>query len=77
MGQIISYLINEPDVSETLQVVRLTQNGFIPSRQSAEAAGYDLHSPHNMTIPAQGRVMIPLYIAIAIPKGYYGQIAPR
>ena len=73
MGQIFS----ESDNSETLQVIKLSKHGFIPSRQSAEAAGLDLQSARDVTIPAHGHVKIPLDIAIAIPKGYYGQIAAR
>ena len=52
-------------------------NALIPTRGSEEAAGWDLYSSENILVPKNGKAIIPTGISIAIPKGYYGRIAPR
>ncbi len=44
---------------------------------SANAAGYDLCSVSNLTIPTHGKALVPTGLAIATPPGTYGRIAPR
>jgi len=48
-----------------------------PTRGSAFAAGYDLYSAHDTTIPARGKAMVDTDLAIAVPAGTYGRVAPR
>jgi len=60
-----------------LRVKRLTPNAMIPTRGSEEAAGYDLYAAHDCTIAAQSKAMIKTDLAIAVPYGCYGRIAPR
>ena len=50
---------------------------YVPRRSSSGAAGYDLHSPINTTIPPNSRKTVGLGFNIAIPEGMYGRIAPR
>ena len=50
---------------------------YTPTRTTSGAAGYDLHSPFNTTIPPNSRKAIGLGFSIAIPQGLYGRIAPR
>ncbi|MGG5810986.1 dUTP diphosphatase [Falsiroseomonas sp. CW058] len=65
----------------TLAVMRLTTSAAIPSRGSAGAVGYDLcadlQEAGEVTIHPRGRAAIPTGIAVAIPEGLYGRIAPR
>lgn len=49
----------------------------IPRRESQGAAGYDLSSAVDVTIPPGGRAVVPTGIAIAVPEGTYGRVAPR
>ncbi|KAK7205620.1 Deoxyuridine 5'-triphosphate nucleotidohydrolase [Myxozyma melibiosi] len=49
----------------------------MPTRGSEHAAGYDLYTTETATIPAHGRVMVATDIAIALPVGTYGRVAPR
>jgi dUTP pyrophosphatase len=49
----------------------------IPRRESRGAAGYDLSSAVDVTIPPGGRAVVPTGIAIAVPEGTYGRVAPR
>ena len=63
----------------TLQVLakRLRPEAILPVRGSASAAGYDLYSAEECVIPAGGRYAVPTALALAIPEGCYGRIAPR
>ncbi|KAL4075747.1 dUTPase-like protein [Scleroderma citrinum] len=60
-----------------LLVKRLSDKAKLPTRGSALAAGYDLYSAENKTIPARGKALIDTQISIAVPDGTYGRVAPR
>ena len=60
-----------------IRVVRLTENAIIPTRGSAGAAGLDLYSAYDLTVPARGLVSVVTYLQIYVPEGFYGRIAPR
>jgi dUTP pyrophosphatase len=60
-----------------LRVKKLSPDAVVPNRSSAGAAGYDLHASKATTIPARGKCIVPTDIAMAIPEGYYGRVAPR
>jgi dUTP pyrophosphatase len=64
----------EPNV---LSFKKLDAAAILPERGSAHAAGLDLYSiePHRL-LPKQ-RVLIRTGLAVAIPEGFYGRIAPR
>jgi dUTP pyrophosphatase len=49
----------------------------IPRRESHGAAGYDLSSAVDVTIPPGSRAVVSTGIAIAVPEGTYGRVAPR
>lgn len=55
----------------------LNVNAKIPSRGSDKAAGYDLSSSEEVIVPARGRKMVKTGIAISVPAGHYGRVAPR
>jgi len=61
----------------TLAVKRLRPSATLPTRGSAEAAGLDLYSCDPVEIPAGGRSLVKTGIAISLPPGYYGRVAPR
>jgi len=48
-----------------------------PTRSSAKAAGYDLYSPEETSIPARGSVVIDTGVAVALPSSHYGKIEGR
>ncbi|KAI7872776.1 dUTPase-like protein [Spinellus fusiger] len=60
-----------------LLVKRLSKFAQLPTRGSPHAAGYDLYSAANITVPAQNKAIVPTDIAICMPKGCYGRVAPR
>ena len=63
--------------AEELQVKLVEEDVVLPRYGSEVAAGLDLVSPMDVTIPAWGSALIDLGIQIAIPTGYYGRIASR
>ena len=60
-----------------LQVKKLTPEARIPTKGSQEAAGHDLYAQEPKIIPARGQAIIGIGIAIGLPPGTYGRIAPR
>ena len=56
---------------------RLTPHAVAPERQSAGAAGYDITCIERVDIPPGRRAILPTGIAVAIPHGWYGRLAPR
>ncbi|GFR52482.1 hypothetical protein Agub_g15052 [Astrephomene gubernaculifera] len=65
------------DVEEKLLVKKLSDKATLPKRGSAGAAGYDLASAEEKVVPARGKALIKTDIAIRVPKGTYGRVAPR
>ncbi|KAJ5278640.1 putative deoxyuridine 5'-triphosphate nucleotidohydrolase [Penicillium angulare] len=60
-----------------LLVKKLVDSARPPTRGSAFAAGYDMYSAKETVIPAKGKAMVDTGIAIAVPEGTYGRVAPR
>jgi len=60
-----------------LRFAKLTEHAFTPTRGSKLAAGYDLYSAYEYTVPAKGKVLAKTDIQIATPPGCYGRVAPR
>lgn len=61
----------------TLYVKKLSGSAQIPVRGTAGSAGYDLFSAHSHTIPPHQRRVCSTDIAVNIPPGCYGRVAPR
>eukprot|EP00742_Colponemidia_sp_Colp-10_P009355 GILJ01010193.1.p1 GENE.GILJ01010193.1~~GILJ01010193.1.p1 ORF type:complete len:168 (-),score=28.93 GILJ01010193.1:131-634(-) len=61
----------------TLFVKKLSEHATIPARASAGAAGYDLSSAHECVVPAKGKQIVKTDLAISVPAGCYGRVAPR
>ncbi|EFR03006.1 deoxyuridine 5'-triphosphate nucleotidohydrolase [Nannizzia gypsea CBS 118893] len=60
-----------------LQVQKLVPEARAPTRGSAFAAGYDLYAAKDTEIPGRGKGLVSTGLAIAVPEGTYGRIAPR
>ena len=65
------------DLVSSLRVCRLSARGTLPTKGSAEAAGYDLYSAEEVLVPAFGRILVKTDIAVLVPEGTYGRVAPR
>ncbi|KAK8580908.1 hypothetical protein V6N13_143965 [Hibiscus sabdariffa] len=68
--------VHEAPVS-LLKVKKLSEKAVLPSRGSALAAGYDLSSATDTTVPGRGKALIPTDLSISVPEGTYGRVAPR
>lgn len=66
-----------PTEGAPLKVKRLSENAFLPTRGSKQAAGYDLYSAYDCSVPARGKNLVKTDISIAFPQGYYARVAPR
>ena len=60
-----------------MEVKRLSTHAILPRRASDGAAGYDLFSSDSVTLGPGDLVCVPTGIAIKVPPGTYGRIAPR
>jgi len=62
---------------ETLNFKKLDPKAMLPTRGSVSAAGLDVYSIEAVELPAGDRRLVRTGLAVAIPEGYYGRIAPR
>ena len=62
---------------DTLRFKQLDPRAVLPKRGSALAAGLDVCGIEDLSIPARQRVMARTGLAVAIPPGFYGRVAPR
>jgi dUTP pyrophosphatase len=60
-----------------MEVLRLSTYANIPTRGSDGAAGYDLYSAESLTVYPGKRALISTGIAVKLPPGVYGRVAPR
>ena len=56
---------------------RLDPNAVLPARGSSLAAGLDICAIEDLTIHPGDRALAHTGLAVAIPEGYYGRLAPR
>ena len=61
----------------SLRIKKLTPNAIIPTRGSGGAVGYDLYSTDSVVVPPTHRVLVGTGIAMVLPNGVYGRVAPR
>ncbi len=67
-------------MNPTLNVLRFKQldsRATLPTRGSVLAAGLDICSIEDVTIPPKQRAVARTGLAVAIPPGFYGRVAPR
>ena len=60
-----------------LNFKRLDQRAVLPSRGSSLSAGLDIYAIEDLTIRPGERALAQTGLAVAIPKGFYGRLAPR
>jgi dUTP diphosphatase len=66
-----------PSTLEQLRFKLLDARAVLPKRGSALAAGLDVCSIENLQLEPKQRVTARTGLAVAIPPGFYGRIAPR
>ena len=66
-----------PPQVDVLRFKQLDPRAVLPKRGSASAAGLDVCAIEDLEIGPKQRVMARTGLAVAIPPGFYGRIAPR
>jgi dUTP pyrophosphatase len=64
-------------MESTLQFKKLDPQAILPTRGSPAAAGLDLYSIEPLSLEPGQRVIARTGLAVAVPEGYYGRVAPR
>ena len=62
-----------------VQIRRLRPDAILPRYQTADAAGMDLHAALDapLTVAPGAVASVPTGLAMAIPRGFEGQVRPR
>lgn len=63
--------------SSILKFKKLSPSAIAPVRTSPYSVGYDLSSPRSAVVPANNWITLFTDIAISLPPGTYGRVAPR
>ena len=69
-----------PGSVETIDVLhfkKLDSNAVLPTRGSPSAAGLDLYALEDVRLGPSERRLVRTGLAVAIPDGWYGRLAPR
>ena len=64
-------------MNEALRFRKLDASATLPTRGSSSAAGLDLYSIEAVRLTSKQRALVRTGLAVAIPEGFYGRIAPR
>jgi dUTP pyrophosphatase len=62
---------------DVLSFKRLDPRATLPARGSSSAAGLDIYSIEPISIAPRQRLLARTGLAVAIPDGFYGRLAPR
>jgi deoxyuridine 5'-triphosphate nucleotidohydrolase len=62
---------------QQLTFKRLDPRATLPTRGSSQSAGLDLFCIEDVSIEPAGRALVATGLAVAIPEGHYGRVAPR
>lgn len=66
-----------PEPNRSLLIQKTSASAKIPTRASPSAAGYDLSASESAVVPARGKAIVGTGIAVMLPIGTYGRVAPR
>jgi len=66
----------EPSI-EILHFKKLDPRATLPTRGSRASAGLDLYSIEAVSLDPGQRAVVRTGLAVAIPEGFYGRVAPR
>lgn len=66
-----------PASLDVLRFKQLDPRATLPTRGSSCAAGLDVCSIEEVSIEPRGRALARTGLAVAVPLGFYGRVAPR
>lgn len=64
-------------VNQKVPVLIVAEDGFEPIYAQPGDAGADLRSRIDVVVPANGRILVPTGVSIALPAGFVGLVHPR
>ena len=64
-------------MTQVLNFKRLDPKATLPTRGSHASAGLDLYSIEDISIGPKQRLLARTGLAVAVPEGFYGRVAPR
>ena len=65
------------ETENVLKFKRLSNYAYMPSRETSGSAGLDLYAAYHYEIKPHGKVLCLTDLAIELPPGTYGRIAPK
>ena len=69
---------HKPDLTNSMQIERLTSTAIVPARATEDSIGFDLHLDlDTVTVQPNSTSLLPTGIAAKAPAGTYLRIAPR
>ena len=71
------YVIKNDEGDEVVKIKRLNVNAKLPVTGTEGAAGYDLSAAQAAVVPAHGKCLVKIGLAMALPPRCYGRVAPR
>ena len=74
---LVEQIITMSHLPNPIPFVKLDPEAIPPIRGTPNSAGLDLSALEDGVIPAHGKGLVKTGIAMAIPGGWYGRIAPR
>jgi dUTP pyrophosphatase len=60
-----------------LRFVKVSDKAWAPQRATPWSAGFDLRAAYDFVVPPRHSFLVRTDLQFAIPRGYYGRIAPR
>ena len=64
-------------MTNVIRYKKIRPNAHTPTRANYHDAGIDLYATENAMLWPLNRILVHTGLAIEIPDGYYGRIAPR
>ena len=61
----------------TIKIKKINENAIVPTKQTANSAGYDLYASEDVTVAAHKYAAVGTGISIEMPNNIEGQVRPR
>ena len=68
---------HQSTIAQEVKIKKIVEHAVLPEQATAGSIGYDLWSSQNATLKPNSTEWIHTGIAMEIPKGLYGRVAPR
>ena len=62
---------------DTIKIKKINENAIVPTKQTANSAGYDLYASEDVSIAAHKYAAVGTGISVEMPNNIEGQVRPR